>query len=429
MGSSSVSQITWIVLAAIGGVLFLIFDAIRYFAQEISPVTLRRWSGDQAEERSSRWLHFDPRNLTLVSGSLLQIALIGAFISTIRVFDRESIAIACGISAAIWFVIVIAWKFVLAFVPEDIGEMILKKLIPFSHFFYLLFWPVLFPMRRVFDRLDREEEEAHEDEEVTDEEVQAYIDVGEEEGILEGSEGRMIQSVVDFGDRVARELMTPRIDVLAFDATHPFDELARLFSDSKYSRIPIYEGSVDKIVGIIHIKEVFEALVKHEAPPAAQIARPPYFVSETKKVSELLREFQSEHIQVAVVVDEYGGTAGIITIEDVVEEIVGEIADEHEEDEATIVDLGDGEYMVSGQLRVEALENLLDAELEGDDYETVAGLIFTSTGRVPKVGALIKKNGYQFIVDRADRRRIYRVRVSKDPDWTIEDEEEMENGR
>jgi CBS domain containing-hemolysin-like protein len=257
--------------------------------------------------------------------------------------------------------------------------------------------------------------------------VQAYIDVGEEEGILEASEGKMIQSVVDFGDRVARELMTPRIDVLAFDVTQPFDELARVFSESKYSRIPIYEGSVDKIVGIVHIKEVFEALVKGEKRPVAELARAPYFVSETKKVSELLREFQSEHIQVAVVVDEYGGTAGIITIEDIVEEIVGEIADEHEEDEATIVDLGDGEYMVSGQLRVEALEELLDADLEGDDYETVAGLIFTSTGRIPKPGAVVKKNGYQFIVDRADRRRIYRVRVSRDPEWTAEDEEERES--
>jgi magnesium and cobalt transporter len=427
MGSSSLSHVTWIVLGAVGGVLFLLFDAIRYFAQEISPVTLRRWSGDSSEERSSRWLHFDPRNLQLVSGSLLQIALVGAFVATIRALDGESLPLACGIAAAVWLIIVILWKFVLAFVPEDVGEMILKALIPFSHFFYVLFWPVLFPMRRVFERLDREEEEAHEDEEVTDEEVQAYIDVGEEEGILEGTEGKMIQSVVDFGDRVARELMTPRIDVLAFDATHPFDELAALFSESKYSRIPIYEGSVDKITGIVHIKEVFDALIRREARPLSELARPPYFISETKKVSELLREFQSEHIQVAVVVDEYGGTAGIITIEDVVEEIVGEIADEHEEDEATIVDLGDGEYMVSGQLRVEALEELLDADLEGDDYETVAGLIFTSTGRVPKVGAVIKKNGYQFIVDRADRRRIYRVRVSKDPDWTLEDEEELEN--
>ncbi|MEA2338835.1 MAG: magnesium and cobalt exporter, family, partial [Thermoanaerobaculia bacterium] len=298
MGSSSLSHVTWIVLGAVSAVLFLTFDAIRYFAQEISPVTLRRWSGDSAEERSSRWLHFDPRNLQLVSGSLLQIALVGAFVSTIRMLDGESLAMACGISAAVWLVIVILWKFVLAFVPEDVGEMILKALIPFSHFFYLLFWPVLAPMRRVFERLDREEEEAHEEDEVTDEEVQAYIDVGEEEGILEGTEGKMIQSVVDFGDRVARELMTPRIDVLAFDATHPFDELAALFSDSKYSRIPIYDGSIDKIVGIVHIKEVFEALVKHETPKVLQIARPPYFVSETKKVSELLREFQSEHIQV-----------------------------------------------------------------------------------------------------------------------------------
>jgi len=427
MGSSSLSHVTWIVLSAIFGLLFLTFDAIRYFAQNISPVTLRRWSGDQSEERGSRWLHFDPRNLQLVSGSLLQITLIGAFVSTVRILDGESAAFACGIAALVWLVVVILWKFVLAFVPEDMGEMVLKALIPFSHFFYILFWPVLFPLRRVFDRLDREEEEAHEDEEVTDEEVQAYIDVGEEEGILEASEGKMIQSVVDFGDRVARELMTPRIDVLAFDATHPFDELAHLFSESKYSRIPIYDGSVDKITGIVHIKEVFETLVKGETRPVAGLARAPYFVSETKKVSELLREFQSEHIQVAVVVDEYGGTAGIITIEDVVEEIVGEIADEHEEEEATIVDMGDGEYMVSGLLRVEALEELLDADLEGDDYETIAGLIFTSTGRIPKAGAVVKKNGYQFIVDRADRRRIYRVRVSKDPDWTREDEEERES--
>jgi len=427
MGSSSLSHVTWIVLGAISGILFLIFDAIRYFAQQISPVTLRRWSGDMAVERGSRWLHFDPRNLQLVSGSLLQITLVGAFGCTIRILDGESLAFACGVAAVAWLVVVILWKFVLAFVPEDIGEMVLKALIPLSHFFYILFWPVLFPLRRVFDRLDREEEEAHEDEEVTDEEVQAYIDVGEEEGILEASEGKMIQSVVDFGDRVARELMTPRIDVQAFDATHPFDELARLFSESKYSRIPIYEGSVDKIVGIVHIKEVFETLVKRETRPVPELARAPYFVSETKKVSELLREFQSEHIQVAVVVDEYGGTAGIITIEDVVEEIVGEIADEHEEDEATIVDLSGGEYMVSGQLRVEALEELLDAELEGEDYETVAGLIFTSTGRIPKPGTVVKKNGYQFIVDRADRRRVYRVRVSKDPDWTTEDEEELES--
>jgi CBS domain containing-hemolysin-like protein len=149
-------------------------------------------------------------------------------------------------------------------------------------------------------------------------------------------------------------------------------------------------------------------------------------VLETKKVSELLREFQSEHLQIAIVVDEYGGTAGIITTEDIIEEIVGEIADEHEDEEATIADLGDGTYLVSGSLRVEDLEEELDADLSGEDFETVAGLIFTTLGHVPKVGEHVNKNGFRFVVERADRRKIYRVRVTKDPDWHPEDEEEEE---
>ncbi len=220
--------------------------------------------------------------------------------------------------------------------------------------------------------------------------------------------------------------MTPRIDVLAFDANRPFEELARQFSESKYARIPIYQESIDAITGIVHIKDVFDVVLKGEQRSVTDIARPPYFVSETKKANELLREFQSEHLQVAVVVDEYGGTAGIISIEDIVEEIVGDIADEHEDEEATIVDLGDGQYLVSGLLRVEELEEMLDAELAGEDYSTVAGMIFTTLGRVPKIGAVVTKNGFRFEVDRADRRRIYRVKVSRDPEFRAEERGEDE---
>src|SRR5439155_19294311 len=170
----------------------------------------------------------------------------------------------------------------------------------------------------------------------------------------------------------------------------------QVFSESKYSRIPIYNETIDRITGIVHIKDVFDPILRAEKNSLAELARPPYFVSETKLVSDLLREFQSEHLQVAVVVDEYGGTAGIITIEDVVEEIVGEIADEHEEEEATIVDLGNNEYLVNEQLRIDALDEMLDAHFAGEDYETVAGLIFTTLGRVPKSGAVIKRQGYIF---------------------------------
>jgi magnesium and cobalt transporter len=417
MGSSSPPlHLHWVVIAALCGILYLIFDAARSFAQQLSPVRLRRLGGD-GKPGASGWRRYDARNLQLVTGALLQMSLIIAVGATIMVFDDRAINKAVLLAAAIWVPIVLLWKFALAIVPGDTGEVILETLVPFTNFFYFLFWPALFPLRRLVERIEeRNEEDDGEAEEPTDAEVQAYIDVGEEEGILEKSEGKLLQSIVDFGDRLAHELMTPRIDVLAFDARKPIDDLARLFSESKYSRIPIYVESIDKITGIVHIKEIFDAILRHEPKPVGELARPPYFVSETKKVSELLREFQVEHVQVAVVVDEFGGTAGIITIEDIVEDIVGDIADEHEDDEASIVDNGDGTYLVNGMLRVESLEELFPgADLAGDDYETVAGLIFTTLGRVPSTGTIVSKNGFRFIVDRVDRRRIYRVRVEREP--------------
>ena len=424
MGSSLPHlHVHWVVIAILSGVLYLIFDALRSFALQLSPVRLRRLSSD-AEEATSHWSHFDAEDFQLVSGALLQIALVVGSGATIMVYDEESFGSAVLKSIAIWTAIVLLWKFVLALIPEDTGEVILRALIPVARASYYLFWPLLFPLRKLLERLERREQGDDEEEEVTDEEVQAYIDVGEEEGIIEPAEGKLLQSIVDFGDRLAHEIMTPRIDVLAFDANRPLEELARLFSESKYARIPIYEKSIDQITGVVHVKDVLDALLKRENPPVVSLARPPYFVSETKKVSELLRELQSEHLQIAIVVDEYGGTAGIVTTEDVLEEIVGEISDEHEDEEATIVEVGDGTWLVSGMLRVEALEEALDAKLSGEDYETVAGLIFTTLGRVPAAGAVVSKNGWLFQVERADRRRIYRVKVRKDPNWHPEEEEE-----
>jgi putative hemolysin len=425
MGSSG-PHVVSLALTIVCGLLFLLFDAARHFAQQIGPVGLRRLTGDPALEGRGRWLQFDAQNLQLVSGSLLQIGLAISIACTVVLFEDRGIGYACLIAGAIWIGIVIVWKFVLALVPEEFDELMLKTIIPVTHFFYYAFWPLLHPLRRLVERMEREDENADDDEEITDDQVQAYIDVGEEEGILEKSEGKMLQSIVDFGDRMARELMTPRIDVLAFDARGSFDDLARLFSESKYSRIPIYQNSIDTIIGFVHIKDVFDLVLKGERKAPADLVMPPYFVSETKKVSDLLREFQSEHLQVAVVVDEYGGTAGIITIEDVIEDIVGDISDEHEDEEATVVDLGEGEFLVSGMLRVETLEEMLDADLSGDDYETVAGLIFTTLGRVPAPHTIVKKNGYMFEVERADRRRIYRVKVSQDPE-VEENELRIEN--
>jgi CBS domain containing-hemolysin-like protein len=421
--------LVWIAVSAVCGLLYLIFDAARYFAQQLGPVRLRRLAtgAEDGTEKRERWTRFDVDNFQLVSGSLLQIALIVGVASTAIAFDgHRPITTATLLASAVWLPIVILWKFALALVPEDATEMILRGIIPISHLFYLAFWPALYPLRRLAARMDAEAELDEEAEDPTDAEVQAYIDVGEEEGILEPAEGKLLQSIVDFGDRVAREIMTPRIDVLAFEASGSIDDLARLFSESKYARIPIYRDSIDQIVGLVHIKDMFDAILRREKKSVAELARPPYVVSETKSVSQLLREFQSEHIQVAVVVDEYGGTAGIVTIEDIIEEIVGEISDEHEEEDPTIVEIGDGSYLVSGLLRVETLEERLGKELSDENYETVAGLIFTTLGRIPNAGTVVTKNGWKFIVDRADRKRIYRVKVERDLEWRPEGEEEEE---
>ena len=415
-------HVHWVLIALVCGVFYLMFDALRSFALQLSPVRLRRLSTG-AEEQGFRWTYFDVEDFQLVSGAMVQIALVIGAGATIMVFDEKGFAGAVFTSVILWSIVVLLWKFVLALVPEDTGEVILKALLPLSRLSYYLFFPLLWPLRRLLERIGRAQEEESE-EEVTDEEVQAYIDVGEEEGIIEPSEGKLLQSIVDFGDRLAHEIMTPRIDVEAFDARLPIEELARRFSESKYARIPIYQQSIDQITGVVHIKDLFDNVLRGEKKTVVELARPPYFVSETKKVSELLREFQSEHLQLAVVVDEYGGTAGIITTEDIIEEIVGEIADEHEDEEATVVEVGDGTWLVSGLLRVEDLEERIEAKLSGEDYETVAGMIFTSLGRVPATGTVVPKNGYLFEVERADRRRIYRVKVRKDPNWRPEEEEE-----
>jgi CBS domain containing-hemolysin-like protein len=412
---SSFSSTSWVLLAAISGVLYLAFDAARYFANHLSPMRLRRWSSDPHFQRGGRWFQYDPQNFQLVSGAVLQICLTAAVGFTALAFGRRGPVGAVLIAVGLWVAVVMAWKFVLAIVPDEIDEALLHALIPISHIFYYVFWPLLFPLRLLLERMEREVEEEQDDEEVTEEEVQAYIDVGEEEGILEGTEGDMVQSIVDFGDRMARELMTPRIDVLAFDVSQPFEQLARLFSESKYSRIPLYSGSVDTITGVVHIKDVFDSVLKGQKPAVSDLARPALFVPETKKVSELLREFQSEKLAIAVVVDEYGGTAGVITIEDIVEDIVGDISDEHEDEEAPPIALGDDTYLVAGKFRVKALEEIIETPLADEGYETVAGLIFTTLGRVPKAGEVVTHNGVRFEVDRADRKRIYRVKVTRLP--------------
>jgi putative hemolysin len=413
MGSSGGST-TWVILAVVFGALYLLFDAARFFIQRLGSVRLRRWSAEPAIERGGKWFEYDSEQFSLISGALIQVSLVCGIGSTVVALNLESVAVRVFGATAIWCAVILLWKFAVALVPEHLAEEIVKDVIAISHVFYYLFWPLLFPVRWTLQKVERQREAAEEEDDVSDEELQAYIDVGEEEGILEGEDAKLVQSVVDFGDRIAREVMTPRVEVEAFDVSGSVQDLAALFSESKYSRIPVYEESIDRIVGVVHVKDLFDVLLKRENPPVSSLARPAYFVSGTKKVSALLREFQLEHLHLAIVVDEFGGTAGVVSIEDLVEEIVGEIADEHEEDEQSVVEVEDGTYLVNGMTRIETLEEIYGIDLEDEGYETVAGLIFTELGRVPRASEGISKSGLSFEVERADRKRIYRVRVKRE---------------
>jgi len=411
---SSIGSTSWAILAVLFGVLYLLFDAARFFIQRLGSVRLRRMSTEPAIERGGKWFEYDAEQFSLISGALIQVSLVGAIASTVIALTIESVAVRVLVAVGIWCAVILLCKFALVLVPESMAEAIVRDVIPISYVFYYLFWPLLFPVRWTMQRVERKREATEDEEDVSDEELQAYIDVGEEEGILEGGDAKLVQSVVDFGDCIAREVMTPRVEVQGFEVSGGVDELAALFNESKYSRIPVYEGAIDRIVGVVHVKDVLEVLLSNEKPPVSSLARPAYFVSGTKKVSALLREFQIEHLHLGIVVDEFGGTAGVVSIEDLVEEIVGEIADEHEEDEQSILELEDGSFLVNGMTRVETLEDIYGIDLEEDGYETVTGLIFTELGRVPRSSEMISKNGLSFEIERADRKRIYRVRVRRE---------------
>jgi putative hemolysin len=254
-----------------------------------------------------------------------------------------------------------------------------------------------------------------EDETATDEEIEAFIDVGTREGILEPQEGEMLWSIVDFGDTQARSVMTPRIDMVCAAVDTSLDSLAERFVESGHSRLPIYEESIDSILGVLHIRDLLRALRSPEPPAVRELIKPPLFIPETKPLGELLKELQARFQQLAIVVDEYGGTAGIVTVEDLVEEIVGEIMDEHDALVAELEPLPDGGYRLEGRAHIDLLEELFQIDMEDPEYETVAGLIFTELGHVPQPGETVELQGLLFTVEAVADRRIEKVRIEKIP--------------
>ncbi len=261
---------------------------------------------------------------------------------------------------------------------------------------------------------------------IDDTDIQALIDVGEEEGILEEEEGELIQSIIEFGDTSADEVMTPRTDIVALPITATVREARDVMIESKYSRIPVYRDQIDNVEGLIYVRDLLCYWPEGKEDDSIEpLLRPAYFVPATKALDELLEEMQKAHVQLALVIDEYGGLAGLVTVEDILEEIVGEIEDEDttEDEIVEIIEGDNGYYDLPGSTEVGKVERLFDLEIEDDDFTTIAGLVISESGRVPPAGTHLTFRGLDVEVIEADERRIGRLRLRRAVENGAGDEE------
>lgn len=249
-------------------------------------------------------------------------------------------------------------------------------------------------------------------------EITDLADLSIEKGTIEEGEHELIHGIVSFKTVTAREIMTPRVDITSVSVEDSFDELMNIINESGHSRIPLFENSLDKIIGIIYAKDLLPFLKNPESRKTLSlrsISREALFVPETKLIHQLLHEFQDKNMHLGIVVDEYGGTAGLISLEDILEEIVGEIRDEYDKEETEISKLSDTSYLILGKVSIDELNELLDQDYssENDDYDTVGGFIFNHAGSIPQQGFHFTHNNYKFTVKEVVNKRINKVLVEK----------------
>lgn len=267
------------------------------------------------------------------------------------------------------------------------------------------------PVVRLIERRTQERVKESEPEEATEEAVTALLEEGEAEGILEAEDRELIRNVVTFGDTLVREVMMPRTRIVALPLEASVEEAWKAFTSSRHSRLPLYEGGIDHIRGVLLLKDLMQ-LPDGAKPALATLMKPPHFVPESKPVADLLRDLQRARTQLALVVDEFGGVSGLVTMEDLLEEVFGEIQDEHEAP-VGLVEQAPGVYLVSGHAHVDDVAQRLDMTWERDGFDTLAGLVLARLGRVPRPQESVEVEGARLTVLRMDGTRIVQVRVER----------------
>lgn len=247
---------------------------------------------------------------------------------------------------------------------------------------------------------------------ITQEELKTIVNVSYKEGVLEGEEKDMIYNVFDFSDSQVNDVMVPRTEIVAIDVDLPYEEIIKIINKEQYSRIPVYKNTIDNIIGILYVKDLLFLDVNKESTfDLRKYIRQPYFTPEYKSIKELFKEMRTNRNHMVVIIDEYGGTEGIVTIEDVVEEIVGDIEDEYDKKIKEIEVIKEDEYLVNGNVRIDTINELIGTHIESKDFDTIAGFVIGIIDRLPEAGEEIEYENIRFIIENIDRNRIKKIRI------------------
>ena len=424
-------------------VLSLLATVDMAFAQ-LSDVRLRRLigeNGDKPEPRSRVFLQQALENrprFSFALSAMIQILLVVVAVLvtsiSLTIFPEPRLVLV-GLLAGL-ILAGIFRQLIPLFISTRNPEATLLFLLPVVRPFFPVMAFIADPFQRLFDRSRRKDQVAEDGEEEEDDDdsgdLQALIDLGEAEGILEEEEGELIHSIIDFGDTRVSEVMAPRPDIVAVPVTATVREARDVILDSKYSRLPVYRDQIDNVEGLIYVRDLLLSWAEgREDENIKPLIRSVYFVPETKPVAELLEEMQKAHVQLAMVIDEYGGVCGLVTVEDILEEIVGEIEDEDiaGEELEEIVEGTDGSYEVQASIEIGKIERLFDMEIEADDFTTIAGLVINESGAVPAIGERLTIRGLEVEVLEADERRILRLRVRQAPEEDASEVDQKESQR
>lgn len=399
----------------------------------INNLALRSFSRirlQEAFEKAGRQQRFDrfieqEETFTIVTASLRLLCNVGIIFIVVFLFAHETFwlafAVAAGILEIFSLIIPQAWA-------NHAGETILPYTYPVLWACSKLMQPLVY-VHQWHDKLVRrlagvQEATPELEQEERQEEILNLVEQGKMEGYVDEDEMEMIENVLELGDTTAEEVMTPRTDIIAVEVKNDLNTVLEMVRDKGYSRIPVYEGTIDHIVGLIYAKDLLSEIGRDPASfDLRKKLRPVYYVPETKLLRDLLHEFQTQKLHIAVVLDEYGGTAGIVTIEDILEELVGEIADEYEQTpEEMFRRIDEQTYEVDARMYIDDVNSELELKLpEEEDYDTVGGFVFSHLGYIPKVGERFDYEDLHLTITAAGPRAVKRVRIKKKPVETKED--------